>query len=950
MFYYGTGSGGYSYEQTDAKTESWGGSGKIATVPACKSTSGVYSANTARIRVSRHGYFGTHLRTQQPDMVQQKKISICLCGKETRGKSTSVLSDIRRRFCGRKLRSRVVSGSSSYQKGRSTCSERKEPLFIEDFEFKTYFDRSLRLTAFAVVQAYYFVLLLFLHSVRFGNSCLEAAMATPFEAAVVTPLPGANSSSTSSTVSSQNASTPQSTMTAVVPGPGVRYLPMSMGAEMPFFTGANITEFLERYEAQCEDYGIQGNAKLAKLPQFCEITVGMYIRTILEWREKDWEGLKKVLLEEYRQTDSYQQMMTLGFLNALQEKGCTDGTTVRVYCRQYDHVSSTLLKKGVLSPYSQSVGFLKGLPKAIRDKVVRKHSIDLDVPDTMEFKELLKTVQKQHVAERTNEVLAEKLEHREAWSEIVDQVQAKVTVPKGERLAPPVRTIHESSRASSSTQQTSLDRKMEELTREMSALVLAQRVALQASTSVSNSNVRMGRPQGQVQNDVVPAASVNTQRPAFSGCYYCGEEHQERECLRKKDDISQGLIHLNESWKICLGKAPSPGQPAAQPIFVRFGEPKRSQVMALIGQQSTSTDNRTKVGSIRIGDSGDYSDDDAVLEQNGDILAYSDESSGEDTVWVKAARVKDNSKSTTSRKFPKDVHRVLKNKVEKEKKMPAAKHVRPGTWKPVQITEVLDDEQDIEMIEPEPSKSVRFQLSKSQEPTRSLITHRPKLVDELKSSAQPEVMLNKILDQPVSGVTTREILANSPNLLRMVFKYLDSPGTKPPKSEEPAVTRVGSLGVRKRTEELFYSVATPKIKVRINEECLVQAMVDSGAEVSVMTRDIAEDAKLPITPSPDLTLIAHGGEKKWFAGVCENTPIQIGGITIYAHIFVVEDADIPLILGMPFIFDSRLSLVREGNAQYAVIPDPDTNKALRVRVLQEDDVANRVQDQIFPKN
>lgn len=231
-----------------------------------------------------------------------------------------------------------------------------------------------------------------------------------------------------------------------------------------------------------------------------------------------------------------------------------------------------------------------------------------------------------------------------------------------------------------------------------------------------------------------------------------------------------------------------------------------------------------------------------------------------------------------------------------------------------------------------------------------MVAYRPRLVNKLKNSAQPEVMLTKILDQLVAGVTTKEILANLLNLLQIVFKYLDSPGAKTFKMKEPAVTRISSLGTRKHTEELFYSVATPKIKVRMNEKSLVQAIVNCGAEVSVITKEVAKKAKLPITPSLDLTLIEHRGEKKQFAGVCEYTSIQIGGIVVYAYIFVVKSADILLILGMPFIFNSWLSLIREGNARYAVIPDSDTEKAVRVRVLQEDDVGNCVRNQIFPKN
>jgi hypothetical protein len=355
---------------------------------------------------------------------------------------------------------------------------------------------------------------------------------------------------------------------------------------------------------------------------------------------------------------------------------------------------------------------------------------------------------------------------------------------------------------------------------------------------------------------------------------------------------------------------------------------------------------RTEVNSIRIGSEADYSSDNIVLEQHGETLVYSDDSDGEDWVGVQAARIKDAHKPIGSAKFPKDVYKVLKKKAEKEERFPAAKHIRAGNWKPATVVEVNDGDQDIEMIEQEELKSVRFQRPKESVTKRVPTVLRPKLVDELKDTAKPEDMLKKILDQPVNNVTAREILANSPNLLRMTFKYLDAPLRGEARSLDKKQTKVGSH----RTESSFYSVSTPKMKVRLNEEILVTAMVDSGAEINVMTAEVAERAGLAITPSPDLTIIGHGGERRRFEGVCEDTPIQIGGIIIYTPIFVVESADIPLILGQPFIFDSRLTLIREEDSQYITIPDPNSNQAIRVRVLQGDDVGNRVRGQIFPLN
>jgi hypothetical protein len=404
-----------------------------------------------------------------------------------------------------------------------------------DSDLKFFAGGTLNLTAIAAIQAYYLGLLLFLQFVRLGINLLEAAMSGPSLSSFAQFAEGTSSSDISGT-----PGTSQNVPTVVVPNlSGIRYLgPMPAGREMPFFSGANISEFLERYEAQCEEYAVKGNAVIEKLPQYCELTIRLYIRTIPEWKDRNWEELKKVLKEEYRQDDSLQQMMTLGFLRALQEKGCTAGTTVRVYCRQYSYVSTTLVEKGILSHYSQCVGFLRGLPVQVREKIVRKHNIDLDRPETMSFKKLLGSVQHQYTAERTNELLMERVESREIWSEMVDQVQAKIAVPKEERLAPPIRTINEPVNTKPSSAPSILDQQMEELTRNMSALVLAQRAAIQAGSIVGNPNVRIGRPSIQAQNAVVPVGTVGVRRPPFQGCYYCAGEHSEWRCQQKDQDIA----------------------------------------------------------------------------------------------------------------------------------------------------------------------------------------------------------------------------------------------------------------------------------------------------------------------------------------------------------------------------------------------------------------------------
>ncbi len=76
------------------------------------------------------------------------------------------------------------------------------------------------------------------------------------------------------------------------------------------------------------------------------------------------------------------------------------------------------------------------------------------------------------------------------------------------------------------------------------------------------------------------------------------------------------------------------------------------------------------------------------------------------------------------------------------------------------------------------------------------------------------------------------------------------------------VVRVSSLGVEEHTAELVYAAPTPKLKVKVNDEKLTYALLDTGAEVNVMTSELAREARLVVRPYLHMTLIAHGGERR----------------------------------------------------------------------------------------
>ncbi len=74
------------------------------------------------------------------------------------------------------------------------------------------------------------------------------------------------------------------------------------------------------------------------------------------------------------------------------------------------------------------------------------------------------------------------------------------------------------------------------------------------------------------------------------------------------------------------------------------------------------------------------------------------------------------------------------------------------------------------------------------------------------------------------------------------------------------VVRVTSLGIKKYTAELVYAAPMLKIKVKINDEKLTYTLLDTGAEINVITSELVREASLVICPHSHMMLIAYRGE------------------------------------------------------------------------------------------
>jgi len=76
-------------------------------------------------------------------------------------------------------------------------------------------------------------------------------------------------------------------------------MPRSEQPGAPHFDGTDITEFLRRWNIECEDVGLSSSQKCDRVPFYCTPDVKDVVELLDGYLEKDWTKLEKDLKEQY---------------------------------------------------------------------------------------------------------------------------------------------------------------------------------------------------------------------------------------------------------------------------------------------------------------------------------------------------------------------------------------------------------------------------------------------------------------------------------------------------------------------------------------------------------------------------------------------------------------------------------------------------------------------------
>ena len=125
------------------------------------------------------------------------------------------------------------------------------------------------------------------------------------------------------------------------------------------------------------------------------------------------------------------------------------------------------------------------------------------------------------------------------------------------------------------------------------------------------------------------------------------------------------------------------------------------------------------------------------------------------------------------------------------------------------------------------------------------------------------------------------------------------------------------------------------------------ALLDTGAEINLMTRKVMKDANLAMKQGPKLKLVSYTSHNRPFLDLCKDVEVAIEGLKTRHPIFVVETNDHNLVLGQPFLNSVKFSQEYKPNEIFGTITHLHTDQTTVFHTLAPQDLANQRKNQIF---
>ena len=737
------------------------------------------------------------------------------------------------------------------------------------------------------------------------------------------------SASTSSS-GTQGPGTPlEPTSTPPVPPPQMSVvmhplpLPGAPGAP-PTFNGRNVTSFLKKYESMCENYQIQPSVRLTKVSEYCEDDIARELEAFATWEEKDWGKLKTEMIHEWRKEDAEQLMYTRAFLEEYVSKP-RDKSGLKHYYRQFDRISKALMAKDELDSYSQGRLFITGLPEEVRYKVLSKQNVSSHAQTgSVNYLAALKAVKEVVETEEMMEHFFVQPERQTELSDLASSLN-EVKLPVTETQKKPSDTKERKDKQKEDA--------VDVITKSLSALTLPLTAAvskMEAAATMMSST----RPNDKPGSGLDPALGKRPGQPWRSfTCFFCDEPgHVKTKCPHLNRLVSTGSIHVNDEGRIFLG----PVADGAMPIWKIPGMTMLQTVERQVKMKEAPTS--AGVDFIKVD-----------LEQDSDVEVEVD-------AFGARADIQKGKRSAARPEVTDPVRdartRATKQTAQKQSQYPVMKSLRTGVWEPEDDTVVVtqDSPKDATM-EVEENRTDAPAAKAAKVPKTSL----KKL---LAGHADPMSVIDRMLQQPLT-ISWAEALSLSGDLRKFMFGTFNDPKANAEQAVETQISKLGAeiedeeehaSEVLDKATEPYYIAASPMAHVNIGQK-RISALLDSGAEVTVMTADLAWSLGLPISQSFNVNMSAATGKSKKFVGLCEDVAITVGKITHKVPVWVIDKLEHGLVLGRTYhkVASLKLEEMDDGSCS-ATIYTPDRTGMVRWQAVSPRSKRNQSRGDLLSKH
>jgi len=192
-----------------------------------------------------------------------------------------------------------------------------------------------------------------------------------------------------------------------------------------------------------------------------------------------------------------------------------------------------------------------------------------------------------------------------------------------------------------------------------------------------------------------------------------------------------------------------------------------------------------------------------------------------------------------------------------------------------------------------------------------------KYIDKFNTPERRAEAFETLMEQTLL-IKFKDLVAMEGNIVKMLGKRLPvvPAGGRSDVVVEEVDPRTGIMSVHvdrvqtvRMPEEEAPGMAmhTAKVEALIGGKFKTAAILDSGAEVNVMTKATAEKAKLMIYRNKRHVFQTISGDDFVFYGKCLEVEINVGGIINYADFFIIEAGSLDILLGMQYFFRTKLN-------------------------------------------